>query len=52
MESCEDGEGKLSREEIRETVRSLKDGKRPGAMEPGMEIWRRGDDRLGMALLQ
>lgn len=27
MGSCEDGEGKLSREEIRETVRSLKNSK-------------------------
>lgn len=47
----QDGEGEMSKEEIRGTIRRLKDGKAGGI--PGeMEIWRERFGRLGVELLQ
>lgn len=42
--SCDDGEGELSREEIRDAVRSLKDGKTVGYDGIPGEIWKYGGE--------
>lgn len=42
--SCEDGEDELSREEIRDAVRSLKDGKTVGCDGIPEEVWKYGGE--------
>lgn len=43
----EDGEGEISREEIREAIGSLKGGKGSGMDRVPSEVWKYGEEEMG-----